>query len=275
MIGLILGETQIGKLIAKRLEDIKKKYIIIDISKKKIFKNKKNSYQLSIGQLGKAINLLKKYNCKKVIFAGKVNRPDFTSTRFDLKTLYHLPKIIKGSKKGDSYIIKEIVKIFDKEKINVIKQNFFNPELTLKKGIFTKIKPDSNNEKDIILGKTIISDLKKNNVGQGIVISNHRVIAVEDVNGTDSMLHRANKVLKKRVKKKREGILLKYPKINQDLRIDLPTVGIKTLKICSDIGLKGIVLKSNQNIFLDKKKLINFANKKKMFIEVKWKKYLF
>ena len=269
MIGLILGKTQIGKLILERLKKIEKKHIIIDISKKKIFKNKKNSYQLSIGQLGKAINLLKKNNCKKIIFAGKVNRPDFLSTRFDLKALYYLPKIIKGSKKGDSYIIKEIIKIFDKEKINVIRQNFFNPELTLKKGIFTKIKPDSNNQKDIILGKNIISNLKKNNVGQGIVISNHRIIAVEDVDGTDSMLRRASKVLKKSAKKKREGILLKYPKINQDLRIDLPTVGIKTLKICADIGLKGIVLKSNQNIFMDKKKLINFANKKKMFIEVK------
>ncbi len=269
MIGLVLGDTQFGKIILKRIKELKKKYIIIDISKRKIFKKDKNSYQLSIGQLGKALSLLKENNCKKVIFAGRVNRPNFKYTKFDFQALYYLPKIIKGSKKGDSYIIKEIIKIFNKKNIKVIRQNFFNPELTLRKGIFTKTKPDKTNQKDIILGKKVINTLNKNNVGQGIVISNNRIIAIEDIKGTDSMLIRAHKVLKRMYKKKRVGILLKYPKVNQDLRIDLPTVGIKTLKKCADIGLKGIVLKSKQNIFIEKEKMITLANKSKMFIAVK------
>ena len=70
------------------------------------------------------------------------------------------------------------------------------------------------------------------------------------------------------------GVLVKFPKKKQDLRIDLPTIGLKTLKQCKSAGLKGIVIKSKQNIFLDKEKCINFANKNKMFINVKWKKYL-
>jgi hypothetical protein len=269
MIGLVLGETQLGNLILKRLENLEIRYIIIDISKKKIFKKNKYSHQLSIGQLGKAISILKKNNCNKIIFAGRVNRPNFLKTKFDLKALYYLPKIIKGSKKGDAYIIREIIKIFKKEKIKVISQNTFNPELTLNRGVFTKSKPDKISKKDIILGKTIISDFKNNNVGQGIVLSNNRIIAVEDENGTDSMLLRASKILKKISKKKRQGILLKYPKSNQDLRIDLPTVGIKTLKLCAKIGLKGIALKSKFNIFINKKEMINYANSKKMFITVK------
>jgi UDP-2,3-diacylglucosamine hydrolase len=269
MIGLVLGETQLGNLIIKSLKNLKVKYVIIDISQKKIFKNKKNSHQLSIGQLGKAISIFKKNNCKKIIFAGKVIRPNFLKTKFDFKALYYLPKIIKASKKGDAYIIKEIIKIFKKEKIKVIRQNTFNPELTLNRGIFTRCKPDKISKKDIILGKTVISDLKKNNVGQGIVISNNRIIAVEDENGTDSMLLRASKIFKKSNKKKRQGILLKYPKTNQDLRIDLPTVGVKTLRLCVKIGLKGIALKSKYNIFINKKKIINYANSKKLFITVK------
>ena len=63
--------------------------------------------------------------------------------------------------------------------------------------------------------------------------------------------------------------LLKFPKINQDSRIDLPTIGIKTLKKCVSLKLKGIVLKSNNNIFIEKNKLIKFANKNKIFIVVK------
>ena len=60
--------------------------------------------------------------------------------------------------------------------------------------------------------------------------------------------------------------LLKLPKKNQDLRIDLPTVGVNTIKKCANIGIKGIVVKANQNIFLDKRKCLSFANKNKMFI---------
>ena len=63
-----------------------------------------------------------------------------------------------------------------------------------------------------------------------------------------------------------KGVLAKFPKKKQDLRIDLPTIGLETIKQCKKVGLKGIVLKNKQNICLDKKNLINFANKNKMFI---------
>ncbi len=65
------------------------------------------------------------------------------------------------------------------------------------------------------------------------------------------------------------GVLVKFPKKKQDLRIDLPTVGLKTFKQCKLAGLKGIVLKNRQNIILEKQSCINFANKNKMFITVK------
>jgi len=76
----------------------------------------------------------------------------------------------------------------------------------------------------------------------------------------------------KRCKSKKfinKGALVKFPKKKQDLRIDLPTVGLKTLTQCKFAGLKGIVLKSKQNVFLERKKCISFANKNKMFIIAK------
>ena len=65
------------------------------------------------------------------------------------------------------------------------------------------------------------------------------------------------------------GVLVKFPKKKQDLRIDLPTIGLKTIKQCKTAGLKGIVVKSKQHVFLDKNECISFANKNKMFISVK------
>ena len=73
----------------------------------------------------------------------------------------------------------------------------------------------------------------------------------------------------KSIKFRNCGVLVKFPKKKQDLRVDLPTIGLKTLKQSKTAGLKGIVIKSKQHVFLDKSKCINFANKNRMFISVK------
>ena len=83
MIGLVLGDTRIGHLILKKLKLLKKKFIIIDISKKKLFKKEKNAFSLSIGQLGKCISILKENSCKKILFAGRVERPNFSRIKFE------------------------------------------------------------------------------------------------------------------------------------------------------------------------------------------------
>ena len=77
MIGLIFGETNFPKQILKKIKN-KEKYLIIDLTSKKSFKKDKNSYSASIGQFGKIIDILKKNKCQKVLFAGKVKKPNFT-----------------------------------------------------------------------------------------------------------------------------------------------------------------------------------------------------
>ena len=126
MIGLVLGDTHIGKVIVKKLKSLKKKFIIIDISKNNLFKNESNSFRLSIGQLGKCISVLKENKCRKIIFAGRVERPDFAKVKFDLKAIMNLPQILKATQKGDAYIINYIIKLFEKEGFRIITQSHFN-----------------------------------------------------------------------------------------------------------------------------------------------------
>ena len=120
MIGLFLGDTDFPKKILNKIKKLKKKYFIIDLSSNSRFKKDKNSYVISIGQFGKIINLIKDKKCNKVLFAGKINKPRFSSLRLDFKGLYYIPRIIKASKLGDAAILKEIIKILAKEKIKVI-----------------------------------------------------------------------------------------------------------------------------------------------------------
>tara|TARA_B100002051_G_C16688145_1_gene613838 strand:+ start:715 stop:1509 length:795 start_codon:yes stop_codon:yes gene_type:complete len=264
MIGLIFGETNFPKEILKKVKKRRIKYLIIDLTKRRFFSKEKQSYGVSIGQFGKIIKILKKNKCSKVLFAGRVKKPNFTKLKLDLKGIYYIPRIIKSSKLGDAAILKEIINILSQEKIRTVSSLTFNSELTLKKGNYSKTKPNKEDKADIKKGITILNRLGKYTFSQGTVVRNKRVIAIEGKGGTQKMLKKC-----KSKKIKNQGILVKFPKKKQDLRIDLPTVGLKTLKQCKLAGLKGIVLKSKQNIFLERKKCISFANKNKMFITVK------
>ena len=263
MIGLIFGETEFPKYILKKVKK-KHKYLIIDLTKKKIFKKDKNSYSVSIGQFGKIISILKSNSCKKVLFAGKVSKPNFKSVKLDLKGIYYLPKIIKSSKLGDAAILKKIITILRYENIQTVSSNKFTPEISLSKGIYSSIKPNLKDKKDIRCGEKALKKSGNFSFVQGVVCRNNKVIALEGRSGTKSMI-----LSIKKINKIQSGVLIKFPKKKQDKRIDLPTIGLETFKQCKKAGLKGIVLKHNLNIFLDKIKSIQFAKKNKMFILVK------
>ena len=264
MIGLIFGDTDFPKEILKIVKKRKIKYLIIDLSKSKKFKQDRKSYSVSIGQFGKIINILKENNCKKVLFAGKVNKPNFSKLRLDFKGIYYIPRIIKASKLGDAAILKEIIKILAQNNIKTENSLKFNPELSLKKGNYSKIKPSSNDQLDIKKAIKTLNNLKQYNYSQGVVVRNKKVVSIEGKGGTKKMLQ------KSRSKKFRNhGVLVKFPKKKQDLKVDLPTIGLKTFKQSKTAGLKGIVVKSKQHVFLDKKKCISFADKNNMFISVK------
>ncbi len=263
MIGLIFGETDFPKKILKKIKD-KTKYIIIDLTKKNYYKNDKNSYSLSVGQIGKIINILKVNNCKKILFAGKVKKPNLYKLKLDMKGIFYIPRIIKSSKLGDAAILKEIIKILKKEKINTISSTTFTPELSLKKGNYSKYRPDIQDKNDIKKAINKLKSLGDYDFSQGVVSRNNKVIAVENKSGTKKMLQTI-----KKIKNLKKGVLVKFPKKKQDIRVDLPTIGLNTLKQCNLVGLKGIVLKHKQNIFLDKKKCVEYANKNEMFIKIK------
>ena len=107
-----------------------------------------------------------------------------------------------------------------------------------------------------------LNNLGQYNFSQGVVVRNKKVVAIEGKAGTKKTLKKS-----KSKKFKNHGVLVKFPKKKQDLRVDLPTIGFKTLKQSKSAGLKGVVVKSKRNVFLDKKKCINYANKNKLFIK--------
>ena len=264
MIGLIFGDTDFPNKILKTIKKKKINYLIIDLSTSKKFKKDSRSYSVSMGQFGKIIDILKENSCKKVIFAGKVNKPNFSRLKLDIKGIYYIPRIIKASKLGDAAILKEIIKILAQNNIKTENSLKFNPELSLKKGNYSKIKPSRNDQLDIKKAIKTLNNLKQYNYSQGVVVRNKKIVSIEGKGGTKKMLEKSRSR-----KFRNHGVLVKLPKRKQDLKVDLPTIGLKTFIQSKTAGLKGIVVKSKQHVFLDKNKCISFANKNKMFISVK------
>jgi len=260
MIGLFLGDTDFSEVVLKKIKKLNKEYFILDFSKNNKFRKDKNSHRISIGKFGEIIKLIKEKKSKKVLFAGKIAKPKFSSLRLDLKGIYYIPAVIKAAKIGDAAIIKAIIKILANEGIKVISSIFFNPELSLKKGIFSKIKPDKQDIVSITKGVAYFNKIDNLDHIQALVVKDGKIIAKEGLEGTKKMLSKLSI--------NSGGILMKLPKKKQDLRIDLPTIGLQTFKDIKKYGLKGVVLKSKKNIFLDKAKCITFANKNKVFIKV-------
>ena len=126
------------------------------------------------------------------------------------------------------------------------------------------MKPNKEDQLDIKKAIKTLNNSRQYNFSQGVVVRNKKVVSIEGKGGTKKLLEKS-----KSKKFRDRGVLVKFPKKKQDLRVDLPTIGLKTLKQSKTAGLKGIVVKSKQHVFLDKSKCINFASKNRMFITVK------
>ena len=144
MLGLIVGESSLPNYVINKLLKKNIEFLILDLTKSNIYKRYKNSYSLKITELGKAISILKKNNCKNVIFIGKVERPDISLLKFDTKALFYFPRLFSAFKKGDGNILKEIIKIFKENKLNVVNSMKFTPELIFKDKSINKVKINNN-----------------------------------------------------------------------------------------------------------------------------------
>ena len=260
MIGLFLGEKDLPIQILKKIEKKKLNYFIIDLTKNNKFKKNKNSFFINIGKFGEILKLIKSKKCRKVIFAGNIIKPKISKLKLDFKGVFYIPRIVKAAKLGDAAVLKALIKILSENNVKVIRLNTFNPELTLKKGVYTRIKPSKEDKDQILKGIKTLKKINSHNHTQAVIIRDNKVICVEKRNGTKEMIKRVPK------SKIKNGILIKLPKAKQDLRVDLPTIGIDTFKDCNIKGIKGIVVKSKQNIILDKEISIKYANRNKLFL---------
>lgn len=217
----------------------------------------------AIGEAGKIIRSLKEAKCDAVILAGMVQRPEFKSLKVDWRGAAILPRLASAATKGDGALLDLLVKTFEAEGFIVIGVDEAVQGLTAPHGAIGKNVPTSENLSDIRKAASIINALGPYDVGQGAVVANGLVLAVEAAEGTDAMLDRC-KHLPNGIQS--GGVLVKRPKPGQELRVDLPVIGVETIKRAAAAGLCGIAIEASVALIIDRDEVVKLADQSGIFV---------
>lgn len=262
-IGIISGGGKLPLAIGKNLNKIKYNVIFFCIENycdKKIYKNVKHD-TISINSLSKIIRKLKNYNINKIIMAGQVKRPSIKDINFDLNAL-QLIKDFALSSKGDDKLLSTISLFFEKKGFKTLNWKKECTNLFIKDENLTKLRPSKNAFKNMIKGLNFFKIIGKSDVAQSLIVQNNIILGIEAAEGTDELIKRCYKYKKKGD----EGILLKLTKHNQNSNIDIPVIGLTTVKNIKKYEYEGLFLEKNKCIIIDKEEVINYCNQNKIFL---------
>ncbi len=220
----------------------------------------------AMGEVGKILRILKGNDCDAVVFAGHVKRPDFKSLKADWRGAALLPKLIAAAAKGDGPLLNVLVETVEAEGLFVVGAEEATDDLAAPAGALGAVAPSQEDLADIKKAAAVISALGAFDIGQGAVVANGLVLAVEAAEGTDAMLERCAKLGASARGEARGGVLVKRPKPGQELRIDLPVIGPETVRQASEARLSGIAIEASVGLIIDRDEVLRLADEAGIFV---------
>jgi DUF1009 family protein len=223
---------------------------------------------ISVGQLGRAMRLFRSEKCRDLVFIGTLVRPALSEIRLDWGTLRVLGRVLAAFRGGDDHLLSGIGGILEQDGFRMVGIKDVAPDLLMPDGCLTRIAPDRNASADIALGRQVLSALSPYDIGQAVVVIDGHVVGVEDIEGTDGLLARVARLRSEgRIRAEaRRGVLVKVPKQGQDLRFDLPTVGVRTVEGAAGAGLAGIAIAAGNAIVAEPQAMIEAADAAGVFV---------
>ncbi len=221
-----------------------------------------------LGEIGKVIRQLKDARCESVCFAGYVRRPDFAALKPDLRTLSVLPALIGAAQKGDDALLRRLLQEFEKDGFIIEGAHEVTGELLLPTGALGKVAPAPEHRIDIERAMSVARAIWSIDVGQAAVSCRGLVLAVEAQEGTDAMLRRVGE-LPTEIRGSSSapaGVLAKAAKPGQELRVDLPTIGVRTLENAAAAGLAGVVGEAGKALLVDREAVARRADELGLFV---------
>lgn len=222
-----------------------------------------------LGQLGSLLKELKARAIGDLVLIGSLPRPSFGALRPEASTLRHLPHFARAFKGGDDHLLRGVVQFFEGQGFRVLGPADIAPAMVSPSGALGARSPTAAMRETIATGFSLLAALSPFDVGQGAVLADHRVVAVEAAEGTDAMLLRvAELVAAGRLRiANGDGVLVKAPKHGQDLRVDMPAIGPRTLAHAAEAGLSGVAVRAGCVLVGDGRGLGRLADAHGLFVE--------
>ncbi|MBT7645367.1 MAG: UDP-2,3-diacylglucosamine diphosphatase LpxI [Rhodospirillales bacterium] len=216
---------------------------------------------VKIGAIGSAIDALKAANVEDVVFAGGVTRPSLMGLGLDGRATKLLAKAGMAAL-GDDRLLSILVRELEGEGLRVIGADDLLEGLLAQEGVFGKHRPDAEGDKDIARGLDVARAIGGLDIGQAVVVQQGFILGVEAAEGTDALISRTASLHREGP----GGVLVKVKKPGQERRVDLPTIGLGTIKAAIEAGLSGIAVEAGSTFILDRDETRSVADDAGLFI---------
>jgi DUF1009 family protein len=221
-----------------------------------------------MAEFGRILSALKKEGCTAVCFAGTVSRPDFRTLKPDMKGAALMPGIIAAATRGDDALLRKILSVFEGEGYAIEGADDILGGETLPAGALGAVRPTDEQLSDLRKALHVAEKAGELDIGQGAVVCQGLVLAVEAQEGTDAMLARVAGLPAdlRGSARERKGALGKAPKPIQDMRVDMPVIGARTVEMAAAAGLAGVGGVAGRLILIDRAGLIEAADRLGLFV---------
>lgn len=222
----------------------------------------------SITRIGQFRRLAIQEGCRDVVMIGTAGRPPLKHFLFDFYTLSLVPRLVSLYRGGDDHLLSGVARLFEERGFRLLGAHEIAPEILVPKGMIAGREPTERERSDIDLGLALLRATGPFDVGQAAVVADNHVLAVEGAEGTDAMLARVADMRRSgRIRVPAgTGVLVKAPKLRQDRRIDLPSIGPKTIEGVGQAGLAGIAVVAGSAIVANADRIALAAGRAKVFV---------
>ncbi len=207
---------------------------------------------IKLGQLGRLIKAFKKYDVRNALMAGGIRKRRMFEIRPDLRALSVVSKLAVFH---DDDILRALARELAGEGIEIVSSISYLPQLLAPPGCFTKRRPSKTEKEDIQFGWKVAAKLGELDIGQCVVLRKKTVLAVEAIEGTDETILRGGKLAREK------AVVVKTSKPAQDLRFDVPSVGLETIKVMSRVNASVLAIEAEKSLLFDKPDMIEYANR--------------
>ena len=268
-LGLIAGGGDLPLAIARRCEAEGRPVFVIRLASfADAHLNRWPGADFGMAEIGGILKALKAQGCEAICLAGNVSRPDFKSLKPDLKGAALLPGIVAAATKGDDALLRKILSVFEAEGFAVEGADDILGGDMLPPGALGRVAPTPEQIADLRKALHVAEKAGELDIGQGAVVVDGLVLAVEAQEGTDAMLSRVAGLPAdlRGGPGAPKGALGKAPKPIQDLRVDMPVIGARTIELAAAAGLAGVGGQAGRLILIDRAAIIAAADRLGLFV---------